>query len=437
MKLNSLLLSQDNAEIPANNNGNPVKQYFNQKLKELDFSGVPVLIITDDDITKLKGLIQIKPLPGTFPVMFRLIKEENATLMIESAGGASGTTLIGRFGKDNKKLFKLLKEIALFEKNVNKDAAIAAIVHLPQNRVGNVMQNPCVRDYEVPYLSASSLPLRKQIAVNDIYVYLEGNHLKLYSASLKKNIIPRIDNAHNYTADALPVYRLFGALQNEGQAKYMGINCSTSFNGLQFSPRVVYNGTILKCAQWTLEKEDLFDIAQQKNTTVAIAILNTKLKKWNIPGIFLWAQNDQTILIDTAIDVNMHLFIDGIKGVERVIIKEYIKPDVKGITDPDGNYFDHQLVAIARYDDSHVTPKQFKPFTNKNTVQRAFFPGSEWYYYKIYCSVFFADKLLCNIIMPLSEQWKQRGLISQWFFIRYKRPRKSCPSQVSFIVVKQ
>ena len=50
---------------------------------------------------------------------------------------------------------------------------------------------------------------------------------------------------------------------------------------------------------------------------------------------------------------------------------------------------------------------------------RTFLPGDEWLYYKIYCGVKMADDVLINVILPLTEEAKEKHMCTRWFFIRY------------------
>jgi thiopeptide-type bacteriocin biosynthesis protein len=400
---------------------NAAQKLLNQKLKEALEAGSITIRITEDEIRQLEKLGTAEQPPVTFPVIFKIVQQPGATLLIESAGGATGTTLIGRFGKDNDDFMQLLQDIAQAEKKAYPDVIIAAVVHLPQGRTGNVLQNLCVRDYEIPYLSASSLPRENQIYANELYVYMDNSRLRLYSPKLGKHIIPSIDNAHNYTLDALPVYRFLGAVQNENHQKNRGIACSTLHHSTRFSPRIQYNNILLQGARWIFQSDDIQTILAAEGPA-AFQLFNTKLERWLVPQLFLWAQGDQTLLINRADPESLQLFINEIRGSESITIKEYIQPDPNSVTDNIHYPYNHQLVAIA-----HVQPeidelRALKPIPNINKAQRTFFPGSEWYYYKIYCSEFFADKLLCHILYPLIIKWKKRGLIDKWFFIRYNDP---------------
>ncbi|KIA97516.1 hypothetical protein OA93_13375 [Flavobacterium sp. KMS] len=55
-------------------------------------------------------------------------------------------------------------------------------------------------------------------------------------------------------------------------------------------------------------------------------------------------------------------------------------------------------------------------------VKRSFILGEEWLYYKIYCGHYSADLVLAESILPIVNELVQKGLIVQWFFIRYNDP---------------
>ena len=53
-------------------------------------------------------------------------------------------------------------------------------------------------------------------------------------------------------------------------------------------------------------------------------------------------------------------------------------------------------------------------------MQRDFFLGSEWLYYKIYTGVKTADYVLLEKLAPIITDLKRKKIIKKWFFIRYK-----------------
>lgn len=55
-------------------------------------------------------------------------------------------------------------------------------------------------------------------------------------------------------------------------------------------------------------------------------------------------------------------------------------------------------------------------------VQRLYFIGDEWIYYKIYCGVKTTDSILTSVIKPIMNSLIERKIINKWFFIRYGDP---------------
>lgn len=55
-------------------------------------------------------------------------------------------------------------------------------------------------------------------------------------------------------------------------------------------------------------------------------------------------------------------------------------------------------------------------------VQRIFYIGDEWLYYKLYCGKRTADQLLIETLKPLTEDLITQQVIDQWFFLRYSDP---------------
>lgn len=56
-------------------------------------------------------------------------------------------------------------------------------------------------------------------------------------------------------------------------------------------------------------------------------------------------------------------------------------------------------------------------------MKRTFITGSEWLYYKIYTGPKTADRILTEVIKPVSEKLLEEGIIDSWFFIRYSDPK--------------
>ena len=59
---------------------------------------------------------------------------------------------------------------------------------------------------------------------------------------------------------------------------------------------------------------------------------------------------------------------------------------------------------------------------NSNPALRTFSPGSDWVYFKIYCSTNFSNIILKKIYREYIVELKKNNIIEKWFFIRYFDP---------------
>jgi len=57
-----------------------------------------------------------------------------------------------------------------------------------------------------------------------------------------------------------------------------------------------------------------------------------------------------------------------------------------------------------------------------NETQRAFIPGDEWLYYKLYTGPKTSETILSEVIKPTCEKLLKKNLVDKWFFIRYNDP---------------
>lgn len=59
---------------------------------------------------------------------------------------------------------------------------------------------------------------------------------------------------------------------------------------------------------------------------------------------------------------------------------------------------------------------------SKDFIQRDFIIGDEWLYYKFFCGHNASNKIITEMIKPVSSELISEGLIKEWFFIRYSDP---------------
>lgn len=357
-------------------------------------------------------------LPPSFPIMFKILSENE--LFIESCGGSSAVNLLGRFANGNAVINNLAKEIADKEQELDENVAFAEVVHLPDNRIGNILLHPPFRAYEIPYLSTASTDEAHTLDLSDLYVSVRNNKVILRSKKLNKIVIPRLSNAHNYSRNALPAYQFLCDLQNQNKRGGLFFHWGGLGKVLQKFPRVTYKNSILSLAQWNIKRSDVTDILNADDLKKTELIANF-LRKWDIPRYVVLAEGDNELFIDFQNKNLVNIWLEYIKKHTATILKEFIH-STYGVTNSiSGQNFSNQVIAVVQ-----SKKPSYQNLTLKKApallVKRSFSLGSEWLYFKIYCGVRSADKILTDVIKPVIDELEADKCIDKWFFIRYSDP---------------
>ena len=374
-----------------------------------------------EDFTK-EGGGKSSTLPDSSPLMFRVIGKDK--IYFQGTGGSSSANLLGRFAHGDYRIFDIITNITEHEQTINGDKLLAEIVHLPESRIGNILLRPVLRRYEIPYLGKSILPAENQIQLQDLMISLRDNKIILRSKRLNKEIIPRLSTAHNYSFNALPVYRFLCDLQTQYFEKSsIGFNWGTLSSQYNFLPRAEFKNVVISRAKWQLKKED-FRILLNEKQADTLGETNKWRKLLNMPQFVVLVDNDNELLINFEDQLSINMFASMIKNRDRITIEEYLF-DVNDllVKDTNGDGYTNEFIAIRlNNNDIQSSLPALITSSSQNIVQRDFYLGSEWLYYKIYCGVKMADKLLVEVIKPLTEEITSKGLADKFFFLRYNDP---------------
>lgn len=363
------------------------------------------------------------PMAASIPVMFRLTGDSQYPMYLENIGGSSAVNIIGRFAHASEEILSVAKEITKQEQAQNPEVILAEIVHLPENRVGNIILHPAFRQYEIPYLAKSSVESANQLALDDLMVSVDimARKVILRSKRLQKEIVPRLSNAHNYIHNAVPVYRFLGDLQHQGQTNSVGINWQKVYPEASFYPRVCFKNMILEPATWQLQRKDFEKLLKQPENQEALDLF---LEEWKLPQRFVLSDSDNELLVNTQNPLSVQTWLDTIKNRSEITLKEFLfNPESAIVQNNQQKGFTNQVVAFLVKKEKHYTSKPL-PVKPLESTQRSFALGSEWLYYKVYCGVQSAEVILSEAITPVLTYLKDSNLIDNWFFIRYADPEK-------------
>ena len=337
-----------NREIEQNTvEFNRITSLLHKKLINNYKTGDLTVEFTDKDFDFLKP--NWNDLPQTISCMCEILTSHfsplTSHLYVHFAGGPSAANMLGRFCHVDKDLEDYVKEITHFESFQNPDIIYAEIVHLPESRLGNILLRPILRDYEIPYLAKSSVPLDYQISLSDLFISVRKGRIVLRSKRLNKEIIPRLSTAHNYSLNAMPVYHFLCDLQTQGLRGGVGFNWGSLANEFDFLPRVVYKNKILALATWKVKTVDLKTFIEKQ---MPIEI-KEKIEQWRknrkIPRLVLLPEGDNELLVDFDSVWSVKMLYSAIKKRESFELKEFLF-DMKNavVQDVDGLYFTNEFI---------------------------------------------------------------------------------------------
>jgi hypothetical protein len=302
------------------------------------------IALTDHDFAKFD--YDWRKAPETISALVEVVIENGKEKVIMDYCGPGAAMLLGRFCYGDAGLMKMVNEIVSVEESALEGKILAEIVHLPESRTGNILRRPNLRSHEIPCLGKSDLAVEKQIPLHDILVCVEQSTVKLYSKKLGKEILPRLTNAHNYSANALPVYHFLCDLQYQDRRKY-AFSWGNLLMELKQLPRVTYKDVILSRATWNLEKKDIESIldAYKKNE-----ITKEKMDSWRadlkIPKIVQLTDGDNTLLVNFENATSTEMFLDSVKNKYYFQLEEFLFDEQCFIKRKDENYCNQFVIAF-------------------------------------------------------------------------------------------
>jgi len=326
-------------------------------------------------------------------------------------------------------------ELLRGEEQLDPDAVYAEIVHLPEGRLGNILCRPVLRTYEIPYLGRSGAPADRCLPLSDLFVTVRGDEIHLRSRRLGRRVVPRLTSAHNYQDANLRIYRFLCRLQNLSALQYLVWKWEplTSFS---FLPRVVSGRLVLARARWQLRSPEIEALAKASGVERLRAVHRWRAER-RLPRFVAFTEWDNELPVDLDNPLAVDSFLDTVRqrpAVElRELFPEHAELCARG---PEGRFVHEILVPFVRSVRSvpvvaqpasisppvAVSAVRPAPAEAPAVVTRAFPPGSEWLYAKLYTGTATADRLLRELVSPLRAESLRSGAAGRWFFIRYGDP---------------
>lgn len=414
---------------------NPRYPFLLRKLCEAIECGSHEIVFSDSDIEALK-MKDAPPLPCAFAAMATLAARSPEALAhgdfrVHLGGvlGPSGARMLGRFCHADESLRSHVMRHLREEEAIQPRAVFAEVVHLPQGRLGNILSRPILREYEIVYLGRSGAPLKRQIPVSDLHVSVRSGRIHLRSASLNREVIPRMTNAHNFGSGNLGVYTFLGLLQRQGVTG-MGWDWG-ALSSAPFLPRVCVGRLVLSLSCWNVGKDELRLLGESKGAKRFHTVQTWRAKR-KLPRLIKLADDDNALPVDLDNALSVESFVHLIKEREEARLIEMF-PDADNLCaySPEGRFV-HELIVpfiklkpeigISKAVKAEVASIQPSAFRSPPSYFRLCPPGSEWLYVKLYTGTATAERVLRDEIKTLVAEIIESGAADCWFFIRYSDP---------------
>ena len=326
----------------------------------------------------------------------------------------SALPLMARFCHLDHKLETKLKECAQLEDQASPDICFAEIVFLPDNRVGNVMLRPALRDYELVITGHGTAKDDNTIPVADLFISVADGKVILRSEKMDKIIVPRLSCAHNYRTGS-SLYRFLCDLQQQRASSAIRWDWG-AYKDAAYLPRVTYKHLLLARARWHIAKLDEKSLLRQ-DPLVAIETLRTR---YQLPEAVILAQGDNELFLDLTHPIAAGILINHLSYASAILFETIATTNGCPVVDSHGGVYANEIILPFKTNGRFTLPSLNR--STEQAIRRSFPPGSEWVYLKLYIGLGESDRLLTNEIARFIQQLQQEDLLSKWFFVRYNDP---------------
>lgn len=420
----SPLLADIRFEVPeeASSRADPSDAWRAARLGQVLRGGALEWSLTEEDVAALR-VDDPAPLPDAFAALCAVRAADGAAvdrgdfeLLLQAVTGPSGARLLGRFCHGDEALREHVRAHLRAEEALRPDVVFAEVVHLPEGRMGNLVCRPLLRDWEIPFLGRSGAPREGQLPTQDLLLSVRAGRFVLRSASLGREVVPRMTSAHNFELGDFRLYRLLCLLQ--WPSGLPGWRWG-SMEQAAFLPRVRIGRTVVSPARWRLVAGDLAPLAGP-TPAARFASVQRLRAALSLPRWVAVSDADNILPFDLDHPLFTEALVAFARGRDELLLLEAPqRPGAEIVEGPGGRYTQEIIVPF-------VASRPAEPAASVEPARRSagrprrFAPGSEWLYARLYCGPVTADAVLTEVVAPLIERGRGEGWLRGWFFIRYR-----------------
>ena len=334
---------EENTFNPREMKLNKFHQLLFDKVTAANAKGLQIIHLQKSDVKDFET--NWEDVPDTLSTMTELIQINGQTkISLSGCGGSSAANLLGRFCHEESGITSFAKSIVTKESSMEPDAILAEIVHLPEARAGNILMRPSFREFEIPYLANSVLQTEKKLTLDDLYISIRNNRVFLRSKKYNKEVLPRLSNAHNYSANALPIYHFLADLQTQDLRGGIYFNFGPLDGFFDFLPRVEYSDLILHEAKWRIRKKEFENwVAIRKDKEALQKKIKALKEERRLPQYVLLVDGDNELLINLNNYSSVLMLLETVKNRDEFVLKEFLHQS-EGLVHSEKGYHTNQVI---------------------------------------------------------------------------------------------
>jgi lantibiotic biosynthesis protein len=280
--------------------------------------------------------------PNQMTAMVELFEPESpGELFIHMLFGSSGNPayLLGRFGfADPTATLEWIDQLIKDERSAHPDIVFAEVVHLPEDRTGNVLMRPDFLDFDIPYLARSTKSRDHQIPVTDLLVGVENQQIVLFSETTGKKIIPYMTNAYNHQLGNLAVYKFLHRIRLQDSDPAYQPDWGESIGQATFVPGIRFKNLILSSPEWLIHVKDIAKWIHIEKMEIDLSELIAWKNEQNMPDEMMWMSSDQELFFNWT-NPNLVLALwDVIRNYSFFRIRPFYLSQGTPVKSPDGSH---------------------------------------------------------------------------------------------------
>lgn len=328
---------------------------------------------------------------------------------IRSIGAQDPGRVMGRFARGLPSIADYLRDSAR-----HVDELVCEIVHLPEDKLGNICTRPVTADYELRIRSGVSSEV-KEISLADLRVSIGAGRVKLRSEAMDRFVDLRMSNAHAFNRPShLPIYRFLNHVSMQGPSIELP-SLRRKAPHATFVPGLRANGIILARPTWKLGKERVeafkgLDLVARREKILAMR------EELGLPDWVALVQGDNVIpyFLDTPWMVD-----DLVKNLVRgggSMLTDVFPDGMQPALSRDGTPHFHELQIALRFSGNHSSHRQRLATPFHDSIAPIW---DQWAYLKLYTPSHCQNAVLVRM-RPILQDLLDQGLANGFFFVRYQ-----------------